>query len=245
MYQLHQALLYIHIAVGSIAIFIFWLPVLARKGSALHIRAGRIYTWTMYGVVISALTMCVMVLFDPIGAGSPTRDLDMETALRFASRSRTFALFLLMLSLLVLSGLRHGLLALKARHDPTALRRPSHIALVVSLGLVGLAVGITGFSERQVLLMVFSVISMSASLSMLREIRLPRLEPRQALIAHFNGLIGTGIGAYTALFAFGGSRLLAEILSGQWQVIPWITPAIIGTIAIRQLAKRYQGRAAT
>ncbi len=241
-HQIHQILLYTHIAIGTVAIFVFWLPVIARKGSPLHIRAGRIYTYTMYTVAISALLMSVIVLLDPISVRFGAQNVDMERAFSVASQSRMFSLFLLMLSLLVLSGLRHGMLALKARRDPGALRQPAHVALIATLGLLGIAVGIVGISQRQMLLIVFAFISVSASFQMLREIRLPRLDPKQALIAHFNGLIGTGIGAYTALFAFGGSRFLSQLLSGQWQIIPWVAPAIIGTIAIRQLAKRYQGR---
>ena len=74
---------------------------------------------------------------------------------------------------------------------------------------------------------------------MTKDIRKAQMNRRESIIAHFQGLIGTGIGAYTALFAFGGSRLLAELLSGQWQIIPWIAPAVIGTIALRQFEKRF------
>ncbi|MEL6215044.1 MAG: hypothetical protein AAFQ99_05130, partial [Pseudomonadota bacterium] len=61
----------------------------------------------------------------------------------------------------------------------------------------------------------------------------------EMVFAHLNGLLGTGIGAYTAVFAFGGSRLLAELLPGQLQVIPWVTPAIVGTIAVARMKRHY------
>ena len=48
----HNALLTIHIVVGTVAIFAFWLPVLARKGSPLHVQAGRVYVWAMYAVSV-------------------------------------------------------------------------------------------------------------------------------------------------------------------------------------------------
>ncbi|MDH3945103.1 MAG: hypothetical protein OET45_00430 [Chromatiales bacterium] len=38
----------------------------------------------------------------------------------------------------------------------------------------------------------------------------------------------------------GGSRLLADVLTGQWQVVPWVLPSIIGTIAISRLHRPYQ-----
>ncbi|MEJ2159038.1 MAG: hypothetical protein P8X53_00945 [Chromatiales bacterium] len=38
----------------------------------------------------------------------------------------------------------------------------------------------------------------------------------------------------------GGSRLLADALTGQWQVVPWVLPSIIGTISISRLHRPYQ-----
>jgi hypothetical protein len=36
MSALHSILLYTHIALGSIALLLFWLPVIVKKGSKLH-----------------------------------------------------------------------------------------------------------------------------------------------------------------------------------------------------------------
>lgn len=122
------------------------------------------------------------------------------------------------------------------------LNRPGHRALIVSLGILGVAVGIIGFLNEEILLMVFAALSISGSIGMLRESWQQKLTPREALIAHFNGLIGTGIGAYTALFAFGGREFLSALLSGQWQVLPWITPAIVGTIIVARMKRQYPER---
>jgi len=59
---------------------------------------------------------------------------------------------------------------------------------------------------------------------------------------HLNGMIGSGIGAYTAFFAFGGRSLLGELLPGQWQVIPWVLPTVIGVIAASRVSRRWLGR---
>ncbi|MEM7611779.1 MAG: hypothetical protein AAF270_08885 [Pseudomonadota bacterium] len=240
MHIVHDWLLQIHIGIGALALIAFWLPVATRKGSANHIKAGRLYVYSMYAVAVSALMMSAMVYLDPIGIRFPERNLEMERAMNIANQSRMFAAFLFMLGLLVLSGLRHGLLALKTRQQADALRTLPHRTLIIALGVVGLVVGISGLQNMQLLLIIFGALSVSASVSMLRESRIAKLTANQRIIAHFSGLIGTGIGAYTALFAFGGSRLLSQVLSGQWQVIPWIAPAIIGTIAIRRTQRQYQ-----
>ena len=106
--------------------------------------------------------------------------------------------------------------------------------------LLGVAVGIVGIREGAVLLIIFAVLSVVGSINSLVDTRIPAMDRKQRLKAHFGGLIGTGVAAYTAFFAFGGSRLLADILTGQWQVIAWITPAIIGTIAVRMVEKKQQ-----
>ncbi|MFK8054078.1 MAG: hypothetical protein AB8F65_14015 [Woeseiaceae bacterium] len=243
MHFIHALLLKAHIGIGAIALIAFWLPVATRKGSSLHKKSGRIYVWCMSIVAASAIAMSLMVLMDPIGVRVPARNLDMERAALIASNNRMFALFLLMLGMLTAAGLRHGLLALRVKQQPDALRSKGHVVLLASLGVMGILVGYTGIVYSQVLLMVFAVIAISGSVNTLREAFKRNMTRNDRIKAHFGGLIGTGIGAYTAFFAFGGSRLLADILRGQWQVIPWVLPAIIGTIAIRRVEKNYQNKA--
>lgn len=245
MHHIHDALFALHIATGLAAIVGFWVPIATRKGSAWHVRSGRFYVWSMYGVVASAFLMCVMVLADPIGVQEPGIDIDPERAARFVERSRLFASFLLMLSLLVFTSLRHGLLALKLKQDSNALGRTGHRAMILAMGTVALLVGWQGIESRQVLLIVFAVLGISGATGMFRESLKTNWTRREAIFAHLNGLIGTGIGAYTAVFAFGGSRLLNQVLGGQWQVIPWVLPAIVGTIAIRRQRRKYIAPATT
>ena len=242
MHTVHAGLLALHIATGTVAIIAFWLPILARKGGPLHVRAGQFYVWAMYAVSFTALAMSLVVLFDPIGVRVPERNLDMSRAMAIANGNRMFALFLLMLGLLVLSALRHGLLALRARRGEDVLQRTGHRLLIGALGVSGLVVGVIGWQNGELLLMIFSVFAVTGSFSMMRESIKPKLTPREALIAHFNGLIGTGVGAYTALFAFGGRRFLSDLLSGQWQVLPWIAPAIIGTVIVAYMKRNYPTR---
>ncbi|MEN7342650.1 MAG: hypothetical protein AAAFM81_06875 [Pseudomonadota bacterium] len=238
MHLVHATLFKLHIAIGAVALLVFWLPILTRKGSPLHRKAGRVFVICMTTVAISAMAMSLMVLIDPIGVRVPERNLSFEDAARLADANRTFNLFLLMLGVLTFSSLRHGMLALKTKSNPAALRAPSHRALLITLGVLGIAVGFVGVQEGAVLLIVFAVLSVVGSFNSLRDTRIAAMDRKQRLKAHFGGLIGTGVAAYTAFFAFGGSRLLADILTGQWQVLAWITPAIIGTIAIRRVEKR-------
>lgn len=236
---LHTLLVYSHIAVGAVALILFWVPALARKGSRLHVGAGKAYVLTMYAVAITAFVASVMVLADPLAVRVPDTELTPERAEALATRHRTFSLFLLMLSVLVLSSLRHGIVALRERSRPGSLAQPAHRTLVVSLGVLAALVGGIGIANGHLLLIIFGTLALSGSMRMLRDSRLSNPGRRDLVVAHFNSLIGSGIGAYTAFFAFGGRQLLGELLPGQWQVIPWVTPAIIGTLVIARLKRRY------
>ncbi len=240
MTAVHSFLVTSHIVVGAAALVLFWIPMLAKKGSRLHVGAGKAYTTAMYIVSITAFFASVMVLADPIGIRRPGADLDLEAIERLSTNFRISSLFLLMLSVLVFSSVHHGLMALRERTSPGILKTPWHRGMIVTLGVLGITVGIIGVRVDAILLMIFGGISMFGSFGMFRETLPDRLDAKERLIAHLGGLIGSGIGAYTAFFAFGGSRYLAELLPGQWQVVSWIIAPVIGTIAINRLSRRYQ-----
>ncbi len=240
MNSLHSFLVTSHIVVGAAALVLFWIPVLAKKGSRLHVGAGKAYATAMYVVSITAFFASVIVLADPIGIRRPGAILDPEVAEQLATRFRISSLFLLMLSVLVFSSVHHGLMALRERTSPGILKTPWHRGMIVALGVLGITVGIIGVRNEAILLMIFGGISMFGAFGMFRETLPDRLDAKERLVAHLGGLIGSGIGAYTAFFAFGGSRFLAELLPGQWQVVSWIIAPVIGTIAINRLSRRYQ-----
>lgn len=239
MHEFHELLVTLHIAFGALALVLFWVPVASRKGSRLHVAAGRWYAAIMYAVCATAFVASIMVLAEPLAIRRPGQSFELEDAEALARLFRMFSLFLLMLSVLVFVSIRHGLAALRERRDPGQLSRVSQRSSIVLLALLAGVVAVIGAVNGQILLIVFGGIGLAGSLGMYRESRLKDPRPPQLVVAHLNGLIGSGIGAYTAFFAFGGSRLLGEILTGQWQVIPWILPSIIGTFAISRLARRY------
>lgn len=242
MAQAHQLLLAIHIGFGAIALLLLWVPGLSRKGSQLHIQSGRWYVFAMYTVAITAFTMSVLVLADPIGVRFPNKDFSAERAADIAAQMRRFSLFLLLLSVLVLASLRHGILVLKVRANREQLRGPMHLTLMISLVGVAIAVGVVGLMAGQTLLIVFSLVGLLGGIGMFRYSFKKEIRRKEWIIEHLGSLIGSAIGANTAFFVFGGSRFLGEAFSGSWMLIPWLAPAVIGTIIIEVLARRYRKR---
>jgi hypothetical protein len=93
----------------------------------------------------------------------------------------------------------------------------------------------------QMLLMIFSGVGLYAAVGMLQDIRAAKQRKANLIKAHLGAVIGSGIGAYTAFFAFGGARFLGEVLTGQWQIVPWVLPTLIGFAAIRLWSRQYRG----
>ncbi|TQV70946.1 hypothetical protein FLL45_21710 [Aliikangiella marina] len=236
----HQALLYLHIIAGAVALVVFWIPVIAKKGSSIHTRFGFYFTSLMYTISLSGLVMSIMVLTDPIAVRLPANEMSPEQLSRYIEINRNSSIFLLMLSLLVLTNVRQSILVLKAKSDRAMLKKPAELSLVLLLGFAGVIVGYIGISKGNVLFQIFAGVSILNSIGSLHYIYKPNFQQREWLIAHLGNIIGAGIGAYTAFFAFGGRRFFAELLPGIWQIVPWIIPAVVGIIATQLLNRKYR-----
>jgi hypothetical protein len=184
--------------------------------------------------------MSVLVLLDPVAVRLPSQTLSSEQLEHFITNNRNASAFLLMLSVLVFNNVRQSVWVLKAKADRSILRSTSHLFMIACLGLLGLTIGVIGFSHSNTLFMIFSGICIINSIGMTYYIFKPKLKPREWIIAHLGNIFGAGIGAYTAFFAFGGRRFLSEIFVGNLQIIPWVLPAIIGLVATQIYTKKYK-----
>ena len=66
MQMLHQFLLVLHVVCGSLALCVFWGPMLAKKGSPWHVRSGHWYNTLMYLICGAGILMCALVLSAPL-----------------------------------------------------------------------------------------------------------------------------------------------------------------------------------
>jgi len=239
---IHQFLFYLHVACGSVGLVVFWLPMLSKKGSPFHKTFGKVFSYGMFAVAISGIVMSVMVLIDPAAIRAPDPELNEQAIQQFSERARQTSAFLLMLSLLVFTNVKHSLLVLKAKQDRRILKNFNHIASISLLLLIGLSIGYFGFTSGNTLFIVFSILCIISSGNLFFYVFKKNIKKREWLIEHLGNIIGAGIGAYTAFFAFGGRRFLAEIFTGQLQVVPWILPGVVGGIAITYLSKKYRNQ---
>ncbi len=236
MHTIHQTLLMVHIFCGAILLFLFWLPMMAKKGSPLHIKSGQYFAWLMYFVTVPGLLMSLMVLWDPLAA----RGVDVENIKnleRFLVMNRAFAFFLAVLSLLGFVQLRHAMLVLRDGPARTQVRKPSHYLPVIALFLGGIALLPLGLQLNIPLFTIFGVISVVSASSILKFLVAKTVDRSAILRAHIGNMIACGIAIYTAFTAFGGRRMFD--LSWQWELVTWIAPGVIGTIATFYYNRQY------
>ncbi len=241
----HQFALYIHIAVGSCALLVFWIPVFTRKGNLDHKRFGKLFGYAMYAVSFSGILMASLDLLYPLTMHAQAAKLNVEQTVIVVSQIRSSALFLLSLSILVLHSTRQGWLAIRHQADRQALRSAAHTVLCVSLAVVGLVLFIAGFVRGSVLFCVFGMFEVVSGVNALRYNFKRELKPKEWWVAHLGGFIGSGIGAYTAFFVFGGRRLFAALFDSAFSdvsIVLWVAPGVIGGLSIAYLSRSYRKR---
>jgi hypothetical protein len=243
MATLHQLAFYLHVSIGTLALLVFWIPVFTPKGSLDHRRFGRYFAMAMYAVAGSGLLMASMDLLAPF-SGHPLQDgMSAAAVSAQAKEVRDAALFLLSLSILVLATTRHGWLVILHKADRQALRTPVHLGLIGLLCVVGAGLLALGLRMQAPLFIGFAVLELFVATGMLRYVLRAGIGPKQWWIEHLGALIGSGIGAYTAFFVFGGSRLLAQVLTSPYEgfgLVFWFGPGVIGAIATAVLSRHYR-----
>ncbi len=247
MYWLHQSALYLHIIVGVIALIMFWIPVVSKKGARNHKRFGRIFAIIMYTVGWSGVLMASFDLWRPLVTHPVAQSTTAEAQAAISAGIRASATFLLSLSILVLATTRHGWLVIRHKDDRRVLRRPAHVALCLVLLGAGLALLLLGSSSGNLLMLIFGALETWLAIGFLRySFKAELAHPREWWVEHLGSLIGSGIGVYTAFFVFGAARLLQPLLeSGSFAgpgVVFWVAPGVIGGIAIARLSRKYRRR---
>jgi hypothetical protein len=220
MLPIHEIALYLHIAVGSCALLLFWVPMFTKKGNLDHKRFGRYFAGAMYTVAFSGIVMSSLDLLFPIAMHAADAELSPEAEISAIAQIREFGLFLFSLSILVLTSTRHGWLTILHKEDRTALRHPTHLFLNGLLITVGAILLIVGINTSTILFMIFGPLQIGGGIGNLRYIFRKELRPKEWWLQHLNGLIGSVIGAYTAFAVFGGRRFFRRFspaISKTWR----------------------------
>lgn len=219
----HDILRFTHILFGSFSLILFWIPAFARKGSKLHVNAGKAYMLTMAVTVVTAAILSVIMIFftDRLGLG----------------------LFLGFLSLITANPLFFGWKAFR----PKPWHIPAQLTLETIISLYSIALIYFGFrasSGANILFFFFGGLGLGVGIGTL--ISFLRNKPlyRYGVKEHINGMLFSGGAAYTAFLSFGARHYIADLLPGVLQAIPWIAPTILAAIVAAVYRKKYSNQPA-
>ena len=219
--MIFKVVLFFHIAVGTLSLITFWIPLFTKKGGNAHIKVGKIYILLMWMVVVSAALLCV---------------------LRAIQGYYLVASFLGFLALITAEPLWYAIVILKHKKDiPDQVLKIRKMLLsatvIFGAALVVWSV-ILELQGQAILLLIFGCLGLTNIPLALKSFEKAK-ETTNWLMDHIEGMIATGIAAYTAFLAFGGSRFLSHIFTGPLTAIPWIIPTIVGVITIKIMKKKY------
>ena len=240
MASLFQALRWIHIAAGSIALMLFWVPAIARKGGRTHIRAGWFYVACMFIVVVTAITMSGLAFTIPLAIRQITRPLSPTQLTDFLRSQRLFATFLAYLAGVTLASGWQGIWAIETKREPKTMRTPFTLFLNVAVLLGGLIVLALGIMYRSGPLIGLSPIGPFIAAGNLRYLLRGPQSRMHWWYEHLGSMIGTGIAGYTAFLVFGGSRLFPSVARSQAYTLFWVLPSLIGVPVIFATVAYYQ-----
>lgn len=235
---MHSLLFVIHIIFGSMALILFLVPIATKKGGLDHRKFGRYYANTMYAVAASGAVISAPLIIKHQFVNENT---DTE---KLALSLRIFWTFLLYLSLITFVNIRHGILVFKNKRQHFKMRQWPHLFSIGILLVGGLVLFSLGVIYSNTLHMIFGVLGTVMAIQTGRFCLAKSVSVNRWLVEHIGAFIGSGIGAYTAFMAFGGRSMFGEL--GQWQLVFWVAPGVIGAIASARLSCKYKnGLAAT
>lgn len=225
----------IHVTAGFVGLAAFWVPVFTRKGGRHHRLFGKVFKYCAYVVLIAAMAAVAMHMGTGLAAGEGPR----ETPGGFA-----FLVFLAYLALVTFIVLRHGVGVLEHKDLVslnTALNRAlARLAMAASVVLILYTLYFD--PPVRIVLYALSPIGILAGRGIIRAITGRRAEGKAWMYEHMGAMFGAGIAFHTAFAVFGSQRLFDLGLSGFVAVLPWITPAIIGTIGTEVWTRRLKRR---
>ena len=214
----YEALRWIHVALGTVALVTFWSAGLARKGSPVHRASGKVYLAAMAVLLLAAVPM----------------------TLRIALSGRTVtATFLAYLLLITATACWKAWRAIRDRRDFAHYTGRTFQRLALANLAGGAAILALGVWVQQPIFMAFSLVGLLGGRAMLRFARQAPADPRWWLGEHFSAMIGNGVATHIAFLAIGLPRLWPVLSGPAGQLLAWIGPLVLATIARYWLTRRY------
>lgn len=221
---IHKSTLFIHIIFGSIALILFWLPIGLKKGSPWHKKMGWYYYYSMWGVLGTSAILSTSNLIQG---------------------NYMSAMYLGYLAIITSYPLWYSYDILRQKKewsDRYVIIRKCFLTLMslTAVGMVFLGAIIFRFEGMGMMMFFFGLVALPSIRELLWS-KEKAMNKETRMKMHIQGTIITGIAAYTAFFAFGGSRILMEVLhmNQKWMIVPWVLPTFLGLTYAWYMKRKY------
>ncbi|ENH96330.1 hypothetical protein J416_11402 [Gracilibacillus halophilus YIM-C55.5] len=211
----------LHIIAGFTALFLFWIPIIVKKGGTLHRIVGWIYVWAMGTVAVSAFYMGVNRIFFDSSS-------DQERII--------FSWFLMYISILSAAAAWYGIRVLRFKRKKAMHNNIQDLSWSILLVASSVAISVYGFWVNASLLAYFPAVGFFLGIGQLSYwLRKPKLKG-QWYIEHLVGMLSCCISTITAFVVFGAPSLLnIESVS----IVLWLAPTILLTPVIIGFSSYY------
>jgi len=206
-----RVVLGLHIAAGAVALAVFWIPLVTRKGGKVHRLVGKIYAYAMATAVAAALGVVALRL---LAARAPAQ--------------RDHTIFLGFIALFTFANGWYGVRVLRVKDRRAPHDDPLDLgvsALLLLAGISALAWGVAGAGPLPA---IFGALGTSLGGRHLRAWRSVPDGPRRWWFQHMSGMMVACIGTVTAFVVVNAPRLGLATFS----LVPWVTPVAIGVAGI-------------
>ena len=212
-----------HAGFGTLALLTFWTAGLARKGSAVHVLAGKAYLLAMVALLVLALPMSLMIM----ARGGP---------------GVAIGLFLLYLLVITITSVWLSWRAIRDKRDWARYTGPVYRALMGLNLASGIGVALVGLflaDRMQLIIVSFSLIGIGTFVRMRRFAAQHPAEPRWWMRQHLNAMLGNGVATHIAFLSIGLPRLLPMLQGPVFQNIAWLAPLGVSALAGLYLGRKY------
>lgn len=219
-------LLLLHIICGAVALAVFLIPLLTKKGGKLHIKIGWLYTFAMVLVGLTSLIITPWRMFLDVARNSATTG---------------FSAFLFFVAAFTLCSIWNGLRVMKFKSRMTSDTGLLQIGPSILLIVLGIAIQILGYSTQNMLLMIFPFLSHLSSADQLRYWLSAPKEKMHWWFFHMNGMFAACIATVTAFLVTAVPRILPGSSTAHSPLL-WVAPGLILGLVSRRWTKSYRSQ---
>ena len=221
-----KILIWLHVASALVALITMFVPLFSKKGGSIHRRLGIIYVQSM---LVTCGTAIVVSLWRIFGEPNATDD-------RIA-----VAAFMIFLSLFALSGISHGLMALKFKERKEAVFDKRVLALPFFVFILGLVAMVGGYLIGKSVLLWFPLVGVIVSAGQIKYwISIPQ-EKMHWWYEHMAGMFTACISTSTAFVVVALPRLI-ENPTWVRSLYVWLAPSLVLVPILLVWTNRYKHR---